>query len=131
VAPSDRGQEVLSSQYGEDVFLVLSSAHVCSLCDGLGSFLVCLRRLSRQIRCQRSNTADHEKDVFGLFSGLVRPEYPKGETPQLGATFINQFLKVKDDFPLDFRPLGWVHSTDKSWWGRMVGFVLVELGALL
>ena len=37
--------------------------------------------------------AGHEKDIFGLFSGLVRPEYPKGETPQLGATFINQFFE--------------------------------------
>jgi len=31
----------------------------------------------------------HGKDVFGLFSGLVRPEYPKGEIPQLAAIFIN------------------------------------------
>ena len=75
--------------------------------------------------------AGHGKDVFGLFPGLFRPEYPKGETPHLIATLINQFLKVRGDFPVDFRPLGWVHSTDKSWWGRMVGFVLVELGALL
>ena len=75
--------------------------------------------------------AGHGKDVFSLFPGLVRPEYPKGETPQLDATFINQFLKVRGDFPVDFRPLGWVHSTDKSWWGKMVGFVLAELGALL
>jgi len=76
-------------------------------------------------------SAGHRKDDFSLFPGLVRPEYPKGETPHLGATFINQFLKVRGDFPIDFRPLGWVHSTNKSWWGRMVGFVLVELGALL
>ena len=40
-------------------------------------------------------SAGHGKDVFGLFSGLVRPKYPKGETPHLGATFINQFLKVR------------------------------------
>ena len=59
-------------------------------------------------------SAGHGKDVFGLFSGLVRPEYPKGETPQLGATFINQFLKVSGDFSVDFRPLGRVHSTNKS-----------------
>ena len=75
--------------------------------------------------------AGHEKDIFGLFSGLVRAEYPKGETPQLAATFINQFLKVRGDFLADFHPLGWVHSIDKSWWGRMVGFVLAELGDLL
>ena len=40
-------------------------------------------------------------------------------------------MKVRGDFPVDFRPLGWVHSYDRSWWGKMVGFVLVELGALL
>jgi len=27
------------------------------------------------------HSAGHEKNVFGLFFGLVRPEYPKGETP--------------------------------------------------
>ena len=39
-------------------------------------------------------SAGNGKNIFGLFLGLVRPEYPKGETSQLGATFINQFLKV-------------------------------------
>jgi len=75
--------------------------------------------------------AGHGRDVFGLHPGFVRAEYPIGETPQLAATFINQFLKVRGDFFTDFRPLGWVHSTDKSWWGKMVGFVLTELGDLL
>ena len=28
-------------------------------------------------------SAGHGKDVFGLFPGLVRPEYPKGETLSL------------------------------------------------
>jgi len=42
------------------------------------------------------------KDVFGLYPGLVRAEYPKGETPQLATTFINQFLKVRGDFSTDF-----------------------------
>jgi len=130
VAPPDREQEVLPSQHGEDVSLVLSSAYVCSSHDGVGSFPVCLRCVSRQIRCHRPYPAGYEKDVLGLFSGLVRPAYLKGETPQLVATFINQFLKVRGDFPVDFRPLGWVHSTGKSWWGGMVGFVLIELGAL-
>jgi len=77
------------------------------------------------------HSAGHGKEVFGLFPGLVRSEYPRGETPQLGTTFINQFMKVRGHFPVDFRPLGWVHSSNRSWWGRMVGFVLVELGALL
>ena len=84
-----------------------------------------------RLGAKEAYSAGHGKDVFGLFSRPVRAEYPKGETPQLATTFINQFLKVRGDFPIDFRPLGWVHSTNKSWWGRMVGFVLIELGALL
>ena len=60
----------------------------------------------------------HGKEVFGLFLGLLRSEYPVGETPQLSTTFINQFMKVRGDFPGDFRPLGWVHSSDKVWWGQ-------------
>ena len=132
MASSDRGQEVLSSQYGEDVFLVLSSAYVYSSHDGVGSFPICLWSLSLgRLSAKEVHSAGHGKDVFGLFPGLVRPEYLKGETLQLAATFINQFLKVRGDFPIDFHLLGWVNSTDKSWWGRMVGFVLVELRDLL
>jgi len=48
----------------------------------------------------------HEKDVFSLYPRLVRAEYPIGETPQLATTFINQFLKVRGDFPADFPPIG-------------------------
>jgi len=70
----------------------------------------------------------HEKDVFELYPRLVRAEYPTGETPHLATTFINQFLKVRGDFPTDFRPLGWVHSTDKSWWGRMLALFLQNSG---
>ena len=131
MAPSDRGEEVLSFQYGEDLFLFLSSTYVRSSYDGVRSLPVCLGVSLDRLGAKKVYSAGHGKDVFGLFLGLVRPEYPKGETSQLGATFINQFLKVRGDFPVDFGPLGWVHSTDKSWWGRMVGFVLVELGALL
>ena len=68
--------------------------------------------------------AGHEKDIFSLYPGLVMAEYPTGETPQLATTFINQFLKVRGDFPPKFCAPGWVHSTDKNWWGRMVGFAL-------
>ena len=72
--------------------------------------------------------AGHGRDIFGLHPGLISAEYPTGETPQLAATFINQFLKVRGDFPTDFRPLGWVHSTDKSWWGRMLALFLQNSG---
>ena len=33
------------------------------------------------------------RDVFWLHRGLVRVEYPTGETPQLAAIFINQFRR--------------------------------------
>ena len=69
--------------------------------------------------------------MLGLQPGLVRTEYPTGETPKLGATFIKQFLDVGGDFPPEFRATSWVHSTNKNWWCRMVGFVLAELGYLL
>jgi len=84
-----------------------------------------------KLGAKEAHSAGHEKNVFGLFFGLVRAEYPKEETPKLATTFINQFLKVRGDFFTDFHLLGWVHSTDKSWWSRMVGFVLTELGDLL
>jgi len=48
----------------------------------------------------------NRKGVFGLYLRLVRAEYPKGETSQLVTTFINQFLKVRGDFPTDFHLLG-------------------------
>ena len=84
-----------------------------------------------RLGAKKIHSASHRKEVFGLFFGLVRSEYLRGETPQLGATFINHFMQVRGDYPVNFRPLGWVHSTNKSWWGRMAGFVLVELEALL
>ena len=131
MAQSDRGQAVLSSEYGEDVSLVLSSTHICSSCDGLGSFRFVSGVSLGRLGAKEIHSAGHGKEVFGLFSGLVRSEYSRGETPQLGTTFINQFMRVRGDFPVDFRPLGWVHSSNRSWWGKMVGFVLVKLGALL
>ena len=70
-------------------------------------------------------------EMYPATSRLDRAEYPIGETPQLAATFINQFLNVRGDFPTDFHLLGWVHSSDKSWWGKMVGFVLTELKDML
>ena len=76
-------------------------------------------------------TIEHGRGMLGLHPGLVRTEYQKGETPQLGATFIKQFLEVGGDFPSEFLATGWIHSTDKNWWCRMVGFVLTELGNLL
>ena len=73
----------------------------------------------------------HDREVLGLFSGLLRTDHPVGETPKLGTTFLNAFMKVGGDFPVEFRSPGWVHSTEKYWWGRMVSFVLADLRGLL
>jgi len=50
--------------------------------------------------------AGHEKEVFGLFPGLLRTDHPVGETPKLGTTFLNAFMKVGGDFSVDFRSPG-------------------------
>ena len=51
----------------------------------------------------------HGRCVLRLHPGLVRSEYPKAETPRLGATFLQQFLDVGGDFPLNFvRPVGFI-----------------------
>ena len=71
---------------------------------------------------------DHDKNIVGLFSGSLDAEFPVGETLHQASMFINQFLDVKGDFPpSEFRALGWVHSSDKYWWFRIMGFVLEDL----
>ena len=85
----------------------------------------------RKLGANEAYPTGHGKDIFELYPGFVRAEYPAGETPQLATNFINQFLKVRGDFPTNFHPLGWVHSTENLWWGRMVGFVFIKLGDLL
>ena len=58
----------------------------------------------------------------------MRQEFPTGETPKQASTFISTFIKVKDDFSKsDFRVPGWVHSSNTTWWARIVRFVLREL----
>jgi len=84
-----------------------------------------------KIGVHEAYTIGHGRGVLGLQPGLVRTEYLIGETPQLGATFIKQFMEVGSDFPSKFHATGWVHSTDKNWWCRMVGFILAELGDIL
>ena len=110
MAPSDRGQEVLLPNLERMYSLsYLQHMSVHRAIDWDLSWFVSSVSLGR-LGAKEVYSAGHGKDVFGLFPGLVRPEYLKGETPQLGATFINQFMKVRGDFPVDFRPLGWIHS---------------------
>ena len=47
-----------------------------------------------KIGVHEAYTIGHGKCVLGLHPGLVWTEYPKGENPQLGATFLQQFLEV-------------------------------------
>ena len=131
MAPSDREQEVFPSQYGENVPLSISAAHVGTPHNGVGPLYVYLWSLLGKLGANEAYPVGHGKDVFGLYPGLVRVKYPIGEAPKLATTFINQFLKVRGDFLTDFLLLRWVHSTDKSWWGKMVGFILTELQDLL
>jgi len=49
---------------------------------------------------------------LGLHPGLIRSEYPKGETPRLGATFLQQFLEVGVTSPLNIvRSVGFILLT--------------------
>jgi len=47
-----------------------------------------------KIGAHEAYTIGQGRCVLGLHPGLVRTEYLKGETPQLGATFLQQFLEV-------------------------------------
>ena len=70
--------------------------------------------------------------MVGLQPDLLRSEYPTGETPKQAGIFINQFIAAGGDFPKgEFRALGWIHSSGKQWWSRMVSFVLEELQGVL
>ena len=86
MAPSDRGQEIFSSQHGEDVPLSLSSdtsvhhAMECDLSQSISG--VSLGKLG----AKEVYPAGYRKDVFSLYPELVRAEYPKEETPQLATT---------------------------------------------
>jgi len=43
--------------------------------------------------------AGNGRNVVGLLLGSLKVEYQVGETPRQAATFINQFMAVKGDFP--------------------------------
>jgi len=75
-----------------------------------------------------SSPAKHGRDVVRLQPSLLKEEYPMGDVSKHVATFINQFMAIKGEFPKGkFWALGWVHSSDKYWWSRMISFVLEEL----
>jgi len=51
--------------------------------------------------------------VLGLHPGLVRTEYPKGETPPAWSHFHSTIPRGGGDFPSEFCATGYIHSTDK------------------
>lgn len=69
------------------------------------------------------------RNFVGLHPGLVRQEFPTGETPKQANLFINKFMRVRGEFPAgEFRTGGWMHrSTHTHWWSRMVEYVLTKL----
>ena len=79
-----------------------------------------------KIGAHEAYTVGNGRNMLGLQPGLVKAEYPMGQTLLLAATFIKKFLDVLGDVPPEFYSAGWVHSTDTNWWGKMAGFALAE-----
>jgi len=57
-----------------------------------------------KIGVHEAYTVGHGRGVLRLQLGLVRTEYLTGKTPQLGATFIKQFLEMGVTSLLSFVP---------------------------
>lgn len=48
-----------------------------------------------------------------------------GETAIRLETFINEFISKDGQYPShNFRTSGWIRSSKKMWWGRLVGYML-------
>ena len=48
--------------------------------------------------------------VLGMHPGKVGQDLPVGENSAMAQTFLNQFIKVKGNYPArDFKALSWVH----------------------
>ena len=83
MASPDWQHEVLSPEYRADVSPGLPAAYVHVSDNGLGVGQANLRSYPGQDRCREPFTVGHGRDVLGLQPGLVRAEYPIGETPNL------------------------------------------------
>ena len=54
--------------------------------------------------------------VLGMHPERISQDLPIGENPVMAQTFLNQFIKVHDNYlAWDFRAPGWVHPAQKSW----------------
>ena len=79
-----------------------------------------------KIGAHEAYTIGNGRNMLGLQPGLVKAEYPMGQTLLLAATFIKKLLDVRGDVPLEFCSASWVHSTNTNWWGKMVEFAMAE-----
>jgi len=51
-----------------------------------------------------------------MHPGRIGQDLPVGENSAMAQTFLNQFIKIQDNYPTgDFRAPGWVHPAQKSW----------------
>ena len=75
-----------------------------------------------QIFYHTTVSVNHDKNIVELLLGSLEAEYPVSETSSQASMFINQFIDVEGDFcKAESRVLGWVYSSDKYWWSRMIG----------
>ena len=78
---------------------ILFVVDVNSMTDGLGSNQVTAGCINWKITNRGAIPIDSGRDITGLSPGLVRHEYPKGETSKQVNFFINRFMAVKGGFP--------------------------------
>ena len=115
MALPDWQHEILPPEYGADVSPGLPATFVRVSDNDWELVRPIFGVTLGKIGAREAFAVSHGRDVLGLQPGLVRAEYPIGETLQLATTFIRQFLDVMGDFPPEFHAIGWVHSTDKTW----------------
>ena len=110
------------------VFVIISIVHVSLLVYGLGlgqgQSGVAIERISNRV----AFFVDHSREILELFSGLMKQEFPIGETPKQATAFINRFMEVKGEFSQsDFRVPGWMYPITTSWSAKIVCFILKKL----
>ena len=127
MASPDWQQKVLPPEYGADVSFGLFTTHVRVSDNGLGVGQALLWSHLGQDRCPRSLHLRPWEGCAGIAAWLGQSWVPDGRDPPACSRFIKQFLNVRGDFPLEFYATGCVPSTDKNWWGRMVGLALIGL----
>ena len=100
MASSNRGPKILSAQHGMDVSIVISTVYVYTPTNGPGVDQIFSIVSLEKIGNSTAYLAGHGTEMAGMKPRLVRAEYPTGET-QRAATFINQFMATKSDFPFN------------------------------